>query len=231
VRLDYVGLVGPRLFAIPGDLKPFWPLFDYQEAMNFRFYANDRHYVYAICYPGGLPFYIGRGHRQRVMQHVSELRNIPFERWKEKHHEINSLMLANSAEMYAFLALVDDREQAAAIERKLVKRLGIRKRGGLLVNSVIPDGSEHPEELQVSPLEIAGLKPVRKPKPNSVYHPDLMIKDCGYSTQWTCGVCRQECWVPRDLTAKVVQCPNCAHFFVPLSEGWTPARHNFNLCD
>ncbi|MBX3422206.1 MAG: hypothetical protein KF752_11685 [Pirellulaceae bacterium] len=226
-----------RIFAIPADLKPLWPLFSWEAAKSFGFHADTRYYVYAICYPNGLPMYVGRGKKLRVCQHIDELRRLPLDRWKEKHFELHDLLIRNQRERYHFLALVDHQSQAAQIERAFVLRWQLRRYGGLLVNSAIPDAAAtlttQADDCKCQALD-EGSKPDtsmavdRHPDGRQpIFHLDMLDRFCGSLVDYTCGVCRREVSVPRDLQAEVVQCPHCAHLFVPQSEGWAPARRNF----
>jgi hypothetical protein len=215
-----------KVFGIPGEFKPLWPLFTWMEARRFGFFATEKHYVYAICYPSGLPFYVGRGQKMRVCQHVEEAWRLPEGRLKPKHFEIRSLASVNESEWYHFLALVSDRDKAAMIERAYSEKWGLDRQGGLLLNSVVPDGSEmRPDEYEWDdppniPLEVKQEHRTER----VVLHPAIFDQNIGNHRRYTCGVCREFCLVPEKLISYIVQCPTCAHLFLPAIDGWTPGE-------
>jgi hypothetical protein len=214
-----------EVFGVPSELKPLWPLFTWMEARRFGFFASGKYYVYAICYPSGLPFYVGRGRKLRVCQHVEETWRLPEERLKAKHRELMALSDANESEWYHFLALVSDPEEAANIERAYVQKWKRVRQGGLLLNSVTPDGSMNAEAVDVAQLDLPDTSlavNTEGREERSVLHPELFDGNCGYNRRYTCGICREFCLVPDKLVSRIVQCPNCAHMFLPAVNGWTP---------
>lgn len=226
------GMYGIRMhrqevFAIPGGFEPLWPLFTWMEARRFGFFASGKYYVYAICYPNGIPLYVGRGQKLRLCQHVEDAWRISEERLQAKHREIIALARSNESEWYHFLALVDDPARAAAIERSYAQKWGIAKDGGLLLNRVAPDGSPdwEPDDLEpvesvIVPLEVTSGAQEDK----LVFHPGILEGNSGQTRRYTCGICRLFCLVPENLISHIVQCPNCAHLFIPVSDGWSPAQ-------
>lgn len=203
-------------FRIPADIHPLWPLFTWREARNFGFYAGKLNYVYAICYPSGLPFYVGRGVGYRVCSHVEETWSIDRERWTEKHRLIVALAERNESEWYHFLALVETREEAAGIEQRYIQSWGVRHKQGLLVNNARPIAYPFVGELPEFPIEMRAVENRTEPRP--VHHPDILLGDFSTdSIQVNCPTCLKRCECPKSLAAKSVQCPCCAHFFVPLN--------------
>jgi len=214
-----------RVFAVPAELRPLWPLFTWMEARRFGFFANGKHYVYAICYPNGLPFYVGRGRKLRVCQHVEETWRLPESRLKAKHLELMALADANESEWYHFMALVSDQAQAADIEQAYVKKWRLDRQGGLLLNSVVPDGSPDSEQVDLDEVAIPDTSMAvnnEGREERRVLHPELFDGNCGCTRRYTCGICREFCLVPEKLISKIVQCPNCAHLFLPVVDGWAP---------
>lgn len=211
------------LFRIPSGIKPLWPMFSWLEAKRFGFHSHGKFYVYAICYPSGLPFYVGKGQNARVCQHVEETWTLSKSRWSEKHGIIISLADRNESEWYHFLALIRTEDEARSIEKAYVSSWGMRFRGGLLTNRTTPSGSDCQGELPVSPRGLNAVVSDRSPR--RVHHSSLLIgggieRDEGIS----CQVCGESVLVPRDLLAKVVQCPQCAHFFKPLLSSFRRAE-------
>ncbi|MFO0940059.1 MAG: hypothetical protein U0930_04765 [Pirellulales bacterium] len=202
------------------DLKPLWPLFTWREARNFGFYAQGQFYVYALCYPSGLPFYVGRGKKYRVCQHAEEVDRLPELQRSEKHRVLIDLANRNETEWYHFLALRESAEEAASIERNYVERWGIRRQGGLLVNRCIPDGET--EAVDVEALEPVDTTMVGRDtnRRRRVHHPDILLGIGGFDKDFDCSICRGPVLVPDTLMAKIVQCPHCAHLFLPLNPGW-----------
>jgi hypothetical protein len=204
------------LFRIPAEIKPLWPLFSWLEAKRFGFHSHGKHYVYALCYPSGLPFYVGKGQNARACQHAEETWTLSKSRWSEKHGVIISLADRNEAEWYHFLALVDSDRRAAAIEAKFINRWGVRSAGGLLTNRVVPTEQPRVDALEVNPPS-AIRAVVSDRSPRMVHHPSLLIGGgIGKTIDLNCGICSEKVLVPNDLLVKVVQCPQCAHFFKPM---------------
>lgn len=213
------------VFGIPNGLKPLWPLFTWMEARRFGFFATGKHYVYAICYPSGVPFYVGRGKKLRVCQHAEEAWRLPEHRLKPKHFELRSLARSNESEWYHFMALVEDPLEAAAIEQAYVKRWRLDRSGGLLLNSVVPDGSPEVDSMDLETIDLPDTSMVigsERRTEKTVFHPHLFDGNCGNPRRYTCGICRSFCLVPEKLVSQIVQCPNCAHMFLPALEGWAP---------
>jgi hypothetical protein len=208
-----------KAFSIPAEIKPLWPLFSWREARNFGFYAQGKHYVYALCYPSGLPFYVGRGKKYRVCQHVEELDRIPRSQWSEKHRVMVELASRNESEWYHFIALRDSASEAATIERSFVERWGIRDKGGLLANRCIPDGSSDVDVEELAEVDTTMVVSDTE-REKRVHHPELLIGRGGEDERFNCAICRNPVLVPDSLMADVVQCPHCAHLFIPLNEAF-----------
>ena len=201
-------------YRIPNDIKPLWPLFSWLEAKRFGFHAYSLFYVYAICYPSGLPFYVGKGQADRVCQHVEETWTLSKSRWSEKHGVIISLADRNESEWYHFLGLVKTESEAFGIEQRYVQRWGLRSRGGMLTNRVEPKASSYRGRLPSAPKGTDSILTSKNPR--TVHHPELLIGGgSGTRIDENCVVCGGRCSIPVDFFVKVVQCPYCAHFWTP----------------
>jgi hypothetical protein len=81
-----------RTYPIPSDAKPLAPLLNWDAAQTFCFYSKKLYYVYALCYPTGLPFYVGMGNNKRCFQHLNESKIWQANaRWNEKNDIIYQL--------------------------------------------------------------------------------------------------------------------------------------------
>ena len=210
-----VGERGP--FRIPSDCEPLWPLFSWLEAKRFGFHAGRKFYVYAICYPSGLPFYVGKGQAARACQHVEETWTISKDRWSEKHGIIIALADRNESEWYHFLALVSTEREAFAIEQQYIERWGLRQTGGMLTNRVLPQSHSDYQGTYSTPNGIHAV--ISDKSPRMVHHPELLEgMATGRKTNENCKICGNACDVPLDLLLKIVQCPYCAHFFKPMGK-------------
>lgn len=136
---DCGGLFGADaagVFKIPDGVKPVSPLLGYQTARRWLFYAGRQNfYTYALCYPSGLPFYVGQGCFERALSHVAETRSIKPERRTRKHDTIESIWAQNEDVWYCFLGLFKTREESIVLENWYIDFYGLRSHGGMLTNT------------------------------------------------------------------------------------------------
>lgn len=48
------------VFAVPDNFRPLSPLLSQSIANRWCYYSHPCNYVYALCYPAGIPFYLAR---------------------------------------------------------------------------------------------------------------------------------------------------------------------------
>lgn len=202
-----------QTFAIPAESKPFDPLLSIGMAEKFVFYASGLYYVYALCYPSGLPFYIGAGQDRRCFSHIAESAT-RSQKWNEKNEIIHQLLDCGGAVWFHFLALVDDRSLAGRIEAHWIRKLGLRKTGGVLANAVKPDGVV--DALPVPP-QIPGCREEAILK--SFRHPVLVVPPpVGPAPRKgkvvTCPACNNEGQVIASMVGAKIACPHCGHFVI-----------------
>jgi hypothetical protein len=218
------GIGETKPYRIPSDFKPRSPLYSESIARRWAFYAQHA-YVYALCCPDGIPFYIGSGIRDRVLQHADELRRIPKDQWTEKHRVIERLQSRNKHVWYHFFGLFRDREEAYLQEYYYVELFGLRTSGGLLTNLSLPRRTKADFPLTHE----------REPRLQEVFHQGETIRlfehcDCViahpsstptalHSTH--CPGCGIKGHYSLEMFSKKILCPQCGHFFAPYQ---TPAR-------
>ncbi len=210
-------------FRIDPGIKPFAPLFSWLEAVRFGYYAGNRTYVYMLCYPSGLPFYIGKGKGQRAVQHYKNAFSDKYKPKGEKERLIVDLNERNGeCEWYHFLALCDDEGEAWQLEQHLINRWGIRSDSGMLCNSArgLNQGIRFDQEREpvIVPRWEAPDTIVTnmRERPREVYYPlEIRKRQMDPLQPCWCPSCSGECLVPDELMMIPVQCPFCAHFFRP----------------
>ncbi len=205
-------------FPIPRSFKPMAPLLTEDVARRFTFYSKPNFYVYALCYPTGLPFYIGVGYGYRCFAHATETIN-RSNRWGEKHDVILPMLQSSEGLWYHFLALQPGRDVAAKIEAYWISKLGFRSKGGMLTNSVKPanDLDEYSDQPPEIPEDVGGH---RSNIIKSFQHPDMVLAPpVGSATRsgklfncWACGVQGQMLGAMRFVK---ILCSNCGHYLIP----------------
>lgn len=204
-------------FAIPAEFKPMAPLLGEDIARRFTFYSKPNHYVYALCYPTGLPFYVGVGYGYRCFSHLTESRKSTVPNKTEKHDIILELLGTCEGVWFHFLALVTDRSRAAKIEAYWIDLLGLRAKGGMLTNSVKPY-PDCDEEYDDQPPKVETDRLVIK----SFQHPDFIVAPNQHDANHSgairkCFACGESGQHTAEMRYVKVLCSNCGHYLVP----WT----------
>jgi hypothetical protein len=221
-------------FRIDATVKPFHPLFSWVEALRFCYYAGNRHYVYLLCYPTGLPFYLGKGTGERVCQHNKNAFNDKYNKRGEKERIMCDLWNRHESEWYHFLALCDTAEEAWQIEQHWINKWGVRADSGLLCN-LARANSQGAEFEELAPVDFSSIELTNERiGPREVYYPPELLARQPKNPRaipmlcW-CPVCNGDCLLNEELRMLMVQCPFCAHFFRPVSDARMRGSYNFNL--
>ena len=219
------GLYGIRnngqFFAIPEGFRPLSPLIPEKQARRWCYYSHPCNYVYALCYPTGIPFYVGVGVRDRAIEHVLETKRLG-RRGKlqfEKNQEIARLLSSGQEVWYHFLCLTDDRQLALETESFWIHYWEIRQRGGLLANLEYPHSEPELTELVPPPLP----EGVEEPEPGIVVlrHPDAVVCPPTHADleggQWphdtiSCNACGVMGYICKEMSGKQLICSNCGHY-------------------
>lgn len=111
-----------------------------QSAVRWQLREVAVAYVYILCRPNGVPFYVGKGSRNaRVLDHVKEARNT--KRLTHKLNVIRSMDRKGQAIRYSLEIHFKDESEALARERELIHHIGRHDLGrGPLTNQT--DGGE-----------------------------------------------------------------------------------------
>ena len=212
------GLGETKPYRVPLDFRPRSPLYSHSIARRWTFYAQHP-YVYALCDPDGIPFYLGSGVRDRALQHAEELQRLPKDQWTEKHRVIERLQRRNRHVWYHFFGLFKNREEAYRQEYYYVELFGLRTAGGLLTNLSLPRRTKADFPLTHE----------REPKIAEAFHQGNTIRlfehcDCvvAHSANLNnamhsmpCPGCGVKGYYSTEMFSKKILCGLCGHFFEP----------------
>lgn len=215
-------------FLVPPDVEPLFPLMSWQQAAKWAQGNGLRPYVYAICYPNGLPFYIGKGRRQRLMQHAAFLRltdlwaNVKRPR-DEKEAVIWQLALNRDYERYAILAICETDYEAFGLEAVAIDRYGRRERGGLLCNATVAT--------QAPPWPMPAMPDVGDARTDGEFlwnlAPELNSRGVQVGKAVWCPKCDNPGMCARSAHVRELRCPVCFHYFELVDEWklrkWLPS--------
>lgn len=203
-----------RVFAVPPNVCPLWPLMNWQQAAHWAAFHDARPYVYAITYPSGMPFYIGKGSGKRILQHAAFLRLTDL--WptvrkpqSEKEAILWQLAINREYERYSILAICESEEHAYSFEAVAIQTYGQRARGdGILCNSTQMVETPYwpmPEAPMIDEVVSDGHFPWHFAPENNPRSPEGLVV-------W-CPRCQNPGKITRQKPVRDLQCPSCFHYF------------------
>lgn len=217
-----------RLFRIPIGFEPLQYLMEWSHAHHWCHYSENNHYVYALCYPTGLPFYVGKGSGNRMLAHAAFIGK--REPRDEKELVIANLQDQGVNERYAVLSLQDDQDRAYQHEAMAILLWGRRSNGGLLTNADEGDTRGEPENWELPTPPIVQVR--GNPNPMRwVIHPAIQFRCPTHRGMLIiCPQCREQCIHPSAMKLEGIRCPFCHHFWrvdiEKLYDYWARNRHD-----
>ncbi|MGE4528712.1 MAG: GIY-YIG nuclease family protein [Rhodospirillaceae bacterium] len=109
--------------------------------------AQNPFYVYALKDPRSKPskpFYIGKGTGNRAWEHQANIDD------SEKGQVIREIIESNNKVIHTIIADDLTEVQALKIEAELISAFGVRSKGGLLTNRVVPNAENIGKRIKVN---------------------------------------------------------------------------------
>jgi hypothetical protein len=204
---------------------------EWEHAHHWCHFVGNGYYTYAVCYPNGLPFYVGKGKGPRMLHHGKF--NGKREPDDEKEIVIAQLQARGLTERYAVLQ--DDITERCAfqIEAIAIMQWGRRSDGGMLANRDEGQLRGEPENwaLPTPPqIEIKG-----NPYPTLwAIHPKIQFRAPRVrGVGLTCPRCVARFYTAPNEELHALRCPVCYHFFdvdnSKIYEYWRKNRHRKDI--
>lgn len=122
--------------------------------------ASNKYYVYMLCRGNGLPFYVGKGCRDRIGSHEvkakkgvrSHVCNVIRKIWAEGGHVVAKKVYVGKTN-----------QEAIQLERELISKYGRKDRGGILVNKT--DGGDGAEGYRHDLVALANMRSSAQKRP------------------------------------------------------------------
>jgi hypothetical protein len=222
------GIFESQVFAIPANVTRLRYLMSWDQAQVWCHYSANSPYVYALCYPTGLPFYVGKGRAQRMLAHA-HFTKMQKSAIDQKERTITALHEMGLSEAYAVLALCDSDEMALRLESTAIHQWGRRVEGRMLTNIELGETVD-PVPWNLPPPPVIAIRGNPTPT-NWVIHPSLQNRAPRHrGVAIECPSCRGECYYPAAMRLDSVRCPICMHFFDvdadQLYQFWLERRHD-----
>jgi uncharacterized CHY-type Zn-finger protein len=189
-------------------------------------FAGNCHYVYALCYPNGLPFYVGKGSGVRMLAHSKFLEK--REPKEAKEFVIADLQDQGKPESYAVLAFGRPQHECLSIEAAVIREWGIREHGGLLTNLDYGSGGHVDWNFEQEAYECDKMAQ----EDQWIIHPKIQFRQPTHrGVAIYCPVCHKMLIHPSGFPdVDSGRCPYCQHFVSidseKLYEYWLENRHD-----
>ncbi|GIW97158.1 MAG: hypothetical protein KatS3mg111_0491 [Pirellulaceae bacterium] len=188
---------------------------DHRAALQWCHWSRGQYaYCYAICYPTGVPLYIGKGRALRMLQHAAELRSTTIRPrlLSPQAQELHRLQRAGWQELYAVLG-TGDNTAMLGLEAQIIAYFGTRDSGGVLFNRRDEAARSPRAESWLPPTPIAIHADGTAAGVRWLYHPDVDYRQPAHK-------------------GLIASCPTCGEQYMhtanrPLRGGWCPHCHHW----